>query len=66
MSYTSPHVVKVYAGNMSCTGLHVLRVCAGSMSYTGLHIVRVWWQHVTHRSVCSQGVQAACHTQVCM
>ena len=38
----------------------------GSMSHTGLYAVKVWRQHVTHRSACSEGVEAACHTQVCM
>ena len=36
------------------------------MSYTSLYVVKVWRQHVIHRSACSEGVEAACHTQVCM
>ena len=36
------------------------------MSYTGLYVVKVLRQHVIHMSACSAGVEAACHTQVCM
>ena len=38
----------------------------GSMSHTGLYAVKVWRQHVTHRCACREGVEAACHRQVCM